>query len=233
MPIGPLLDAYALALRLVLPFLTIALVFEKRRAYDTAAPNTIAVSRDVIMLFAQSAGIFVASWLFGFLALLLTKGSVSAFTHTLPGLFARGALVLSIALVSAAIMKNWWFAALLTLAFTLSVWAFDVVVNSDELTAALATDYSLETILRGAELNGVTARLAALIVATVVSHLALAVVWLEPNRARDVRWAATLAIFIGSSVLTGIAGWAPRVFLVGAPIVAIVAFWWWKPSRGS
>jgi len=207
-------------------------VFEKRRTYDGAAPTAIGVTRDIVVLFAQSVGIFVASWLFGIIALLLTKGSVAAFARTFPGLFARGALILSIAVVSAAITKRWWFAAMLTLAFTLSVWAFDVVANADELTAAIAAGYSIEAIMRGAELNGVSTRFAALMAATIVSHLALAVVWLEPDRARDVRWAATLAIFILSSVVTGIAGMAPKVFLIGAPIVASVAFWWWT-SRAS
>jgi hypothetical protein len=136
--------------------------------------------------------------------------------------------VVSVGDVSAAITRRWIVAAALTLAVTLSVWGFDAVANSDELTKALAAGYSIEGVLRRAELDGVSATFAAVVVATIVSHLALAVAWLKPGTTRDNRWAATLAILLLSTALTGIAGWLPRAFLIALPLLLIGGAWWWR-----
>jgi len=205
----PTFGAYVLALSLLFPFAAIRLVSSEKQsgALDLLLQSRWSAMAQVAAKFATLLVAWIVAWIPGLVALSLWRSggghlSGAEVTSVLAGHLLRGALVISIAIVAAAVTENAAAAAVLTLAFTLASWALEFVAAVQGGLAQTVADLAPEGMLRAFERGEVRLDVIAVLLVTVVSNLAAAVVWLHPGRSRGTRWAATLVILVLTSALT-------------------------------
>lgn len=214
--IGPVFDAYAIAVVLLFPFVAIRLISSEKRngalkllLQSPVSLGTMIVAKLVLLVLAW----FVA-WIPGLIALALWRfhGGYLArpeLLGTLLGQVLWATLICSIALAAAALTANAATAAIVTLAITLGTWAFHVVAQARGGIAQTLDAYTPESALRTFETGEI--RIAIVLVTLVVSIglLALAVVWLHPGRRPRRRIGASALVIAVMSLLVWI-GAQPR-----------------------
>ena len=209
----PTFGAYVLALSLLFPFAAIRLVSAEKEsgALDLLLQTRHSLTKQVVYKFLVLVGAWVLAWIPGLVALGMWRGAGghlagAEVTSVLAGHLLRGALVISIALLAAAVTESAAAAAVLALAFTLASWALEFVAQVQGGMAQTVAELAPEGMLRAFERGEVRADVIGVLVVTVVSNLAAAIVWLPPGRQRATRWSATLVILLVTSALTAVAG---------------------------
>ena len=219
------LSWYTVAAYLVFPFVAIAFVTRERARGETTP-------RRVASMFA----LLSLAWMIGWIPGLISLGVWSAFGGRLyaPDVLVvllqhllRGALAISLAMVAAAVTKKTAGAVLIVLAFALAVWGVEIYGEREGGLLLWAASLAPEGMLRAFERGQIRADVVAIFVATVVIHVGIAVVWLQPGKDRGYRWSATALIFIASIIVTSLAGelsftWIVRQWNVAAAPMAVV-----------
>jgi hypothetical protein len=209
----PTFGAYALAISLLFPFVAIRLISAEK---DSGALSLMLQSRHSLakqcaVKFAVLMGAWVAAWIPGLVALALWRARGG---HLYPpevlsvllGHLLRAALVISVALLACAVTDGAAAAAVLTLAFTLASWALEFVGQVQGGLAQQVAELAPEGMLRAFERGEIRLDVLAVMLVTVLSNLAVTVVWLHPGRERGTRWAMTLVLLIVTTALTPLAG---------------------------
>jgi hypothetical protein len=243
---------YTVAAYVVFPFVVIAFV-EREKARGGTAPGRV-------------VGMFVLlslAWIVGWIPGLAWLGVWRALGGRLyaPDMLAimlqhllRGVLAISLAMVAAAVTKKVAAAVLIVLAFALAVWGVDIMGQREGGLLLYAASLAPEGMLRPLEHGRIHTDAIAVFVATAAIHVAIAVVWLQPDKDRGYRWSATALIFIASIIVTSLASelaftWSLRqpssltlpvpvvprlvdwLFYVLFPALTVVA--WWRYRRVS
>ncbi|HEU4996840.1 MAG TPA: hypothetical protein VFT29_18615 [Gemmatimonadaceae bacterium] len=213
----PTFGAYVLALSLLFPFAAIRLVSAEKEsgALSLLIQSRHTLTAQVLVKFAVLMAAWVLSWIPGLVALWLWRSGgghlwAPEVLSVLAGHLLRGALVISIAMLAAAVMENAAAAAVLALAFTLASWALEFVAQVQGGLAQQAADLAPEGMLRALERGEVRLDVIGIMLVTVASNLAVAIVWLHQGRERGFRWAMTLAILVATTVLSPLASASRR-----------------------
>ena len=139
----------------------------------------------------------------------------------------------------------------MVLAFAFAVWGIETLGQGQDQLLAYASSLAPEGMLRRLAEGTVRGDVIAVFVATVATHVAIAVAWLRPDKDRGYRWSATILILIASLGVTSLASelnvaWiAAQSRTVGAtPAVPSAITWafyslfpllsagaWWKAKR--
>lgn len=208
----PTFGAYVLAVSLIFPFAAIRLVSGEKEngALSLLLQSRPTLTTQVLVKFAVLMAVWVASWIPGLVALGLWRANgghlyAPEVASVLTGHLLRGALVVSIAMLAAAVMENASAAAMLALAFVLASWALELVAQMQGGLAQQVAELAPEGMLRAFGRGEVRLDVIGIIVVTVASNLAVAVLWLHPGRERGFRWAVTFVILLVTSALTPLA----------------------------
>lgn len=213
----PTFGAYVLALSLLFPFAAIRLVSAEKEngALSLLIQSRHTLTTQMLVKFAVLMAAWMLAWIPGLVALgLWGAGGGHLYApevlSVLAGHLLRGALVISIAVLAAAVMENAAAAAVLALAFTLASWALEFVAQVQGGLMQQLADLAPEGMLRTFERGEVRLDVIGIMVVTVASNLAVAIVWLHQGRERGLRWAVTLAILVATAVLSPLASASPR-----------------------
>ena len=209
----PTFGAYVLAVSLLLPFAAVRLVSAEKEsgALDRMLRSPHSLTTQMLVKFAVLVAAWIVAWLPGVAALGIWRADgghlyAPEVLSVLAGHLWRGALVISVALLAAAVTEGAAAAVALTLAFTLASWALEFVARMQGGLAQQIAELAPEGMLRAFERGEVRLDVIAVMLVTVASNLTAAVVWLPPNRDRGQRWAATLVILVVTSALTALGG---------------------------
>jgi ABC-2 type transport system permease protein len=209
----PTFGAYAMAISLLFPFAAIRLVSAEKESggLDLMLQSRHSLTKQIVVKFVVLLGAWVVAWLPGLAALALWRGYgghlyAPETLSVLLGHLLRAALVVSVAILAAAVSDGAAAAAVLTLAFTLTSWALDFVAQVQGGLVQQIADLAPEGMLRAFERGEVRLDVIAVMLVTVASNLAVAIVWLHPGRERATRWAATVVLLIATTALTPLAG---------------------------
>jgi ABC-2 type transport system permease protein len=207
--VAPTFHAYNVAMAVLFPLAVIALLSgdKKRAALAEAPPDWRVLSSVVLLKFLAAIGAVVIAWIPGLIALALWRvsgGHLSApeISSVLFGQLLRGGLMISIAILAVAVTPGPAAATILTLAFTVAIWLADVVGQQQGGLAQLLADLAPESMFRSYERGEVRLDVVGVMLVTVASNLAVAVVWLDRGRERSVRWAWTIMLLIATTVIT-------------------------------
>ena len=209
----PTFGAYVLALSLLFPFAAIRLVAAEKEsgALDLMLQSRHSLTRQLSVKFAVLLVAWLAAWTPGLVALGIWRSQgghlyAPEVLSVLSGHLLRAALVISIALLAAAVTEGAAAAAVLTLAFTLASWALEFVAQVQGGLAQQLAELAPEGMLRAFERGEIRLDVIGVMLVTVVSNLAVAILWLHPGRQRGFRWAVTLGVLVVSTALTALAG---------------------------
>ena len=209
----PTFGAYVLALSLLFPFAAIRLVSAEKEsgALDLMLQSRHSLTRQLSLKFVVLLVAWVAAWTPGLVALGIWRSQgghlyAPEVLSVLTGHLLRAALVISSALLAAAVTEGAAAAAVLTLAFTLASWALEFVAQVQGGLAQQLAELAPEGMLRAFERDEIRLDVIGVMLVTVVSNIAVAILWLHPGRQRGFRWAVTLGILVVSSALTALAG---------------------------
>ena len=187
----PTLGAYAIAATLLLPFVALSIVAREKEsgAHTLLAQAPVPLWAQCIIKVKTLSLIWVLSWTPGIVALVLwhnAGGHLDA-SETL-GVFAghllHGVLVVSLGVAAAAVTESAGSAAVLALAVTLGGWALEFAGQVQGGLVARLAAFAPDAVLRGAEHGELSASVVVVTIVGIFALLGLAVVWLEPARAR-------------------------------------------------
>ena len=250
------LSWYTAAAYLVFPFVAIASV-AKEKARGTTAPAR------VVILFAVLSLAWMVGWIPGLVWLGVWQAYGGGGRLYAPDVLAvllqqllRGVLAISLAMVAAAVTRKAAGATLIVLAFALAVWGVEIVGQREGGLLLYGASLFPEGMLRGFAHGRIRADVIAMFVATAAIHVAVAVVWLHPDKDRGYRWSGTALLFIASFIVTSLASelrftWTvaqpdslaaptavvPRlvdwIFYVVFPGLTAVAWWRYRRAIGA
>ena len=209
----PTFGAYAVAISLLFPFAAIRLVSSEKETggLDLLLQSRHSLTKQIVVKFAVLLGAWIVAWIPGLVALALWRGygghlHAPETMSVLLGHVLRAALVVSVAVLASSVTEGAAAAAVLTLAFTLASWALDFVAQVQGGLMQQIADLAPQGMLRAFERGEIRLDVIAVLVVTVASNLAVAIVWMHPGRQRGVRWAATVVLLIVTTGLTAVAG---------------------------
>ncbi len=197
----PTFGAYALAAALLFPFVVIRLVSAEKESGALRlllqAPVGVGTQLAVKALVLLAA--WLVAWTPGLVALALWRayGGHLAAAETLAvllGHLLRGALVVSLGALAAAVTESAASAAVVALAATLGGWALDFAAQVNGGALQRVARFTPDAALRAFERGELRLDVTAVVVAVAAGLLALAAAWLHPGRARATRWGRTAAI---------------------------------------
>jgi hypothetical protein len=209
----PTFGAYAIAASLLFPFVAIRSVSDEKEsgALDLMLQSHTALAKQALVKLGVLLAVWVLAWIPGLVALALWKAKGGHLDggevlSVLSGHLARGALVISVAMLAAAVADSAAAAAVLALAFTLGAWALEFVAQVQGGGAQRLADLGPEGMLHAFERGEVRLAVIGVMLAAVAMNAALGVVWLHPGRRRRDCWLATIAIAAaGALFMTGAA----------------------------
>ncbi len=197
----PTFGAYALAAALLFPFVAIRLVSAEKES--GALRLLLQAPTSVGLQLAVKAATLLLAWLLawtpGLLALALWRASgghldAAETLAVLLGHLLRGALVVALGALAAAVTESAASAAVVALAATLGAWALDFAAQVNGGALLAVARFTPDAALRAFERGEVRLDVIAVVVVTAAGLLALAAAWLHPGRARAARLARTAAL---------------------------------------
>jgi ABC-type transport system involved in multi-copper enzyme maturation permease subunit len=192
--VSPLFGAYAVIATLLFPFVAIRTLSTEKTsgAYALLLQVNIPAWRHIAHKFLTLLGVWMAWWTPGLIALALWRwhGGHLALAETggvLLGHLLHGAFVAALGLACAAVAESAASAAVLALAVTLGGWAIDFTASVRGGVAAALAPFTPDAMLRTFEHGLIAGDELLVALLLIVSLLVMAVIWVEPARARRTR----------------------------------------------
>ena len=197
----PTFGAYALAAALLFPFVVIRLLSAEKEsgALRLLLQAPVGVGTQLAVKAATLLAAWLLAWLPGLVALALWRwqgGHLHA-AETLAvllGHLLRGALVVALGALAAAVTESAASAAVVALAVTLGGWALDFAAQVNGGALQAVARYTPDAALRTFERGEVRLDVVVVVACIAVGLLALAAAWLHPGRTRAWRIGRTGAV---------------------------------------
>ena len=203
----PTLGAYALAAALLFPFVVIRLVSAEKEsgALRLLLQAPVGAGTQLAVKAAALLAAWLLAWTPGLLALALWRAygghlDAAETLAVLLGHLLRGALVVAVGALAAAVTESAASAAVVALAATLGTWALDFAAQVNGGALQRVAQYTPDAALRAIERGELPLDVALVVAAAAGGLLALAAVWLHPGRPRAVRWARSAALLAALGV---------------------------------
>jgi hypothetical protein len=197
----PTFGAYALAAALLFPFVVIRLVSAEKEsgALRLLLQAPVGAGTQLAVKAATLLAAWLLAWTPGLLALALWGASgghlgAAETLGVLLGHLLRGALVVALGALAAAVTESAASAAVVALAVTLGAWALDFAAQVNGGALQTVAQYTPDAALRTFERGEVRLDVTAVVVLTAAGLLALAAAWQHPGRTRAARLGRTAAV---------------------------------------